>query len=85
MSRDLNHHFFCLKDSTWAPYEQGKTVSRTFWFCKDIRSQISKIACPRRCLPVRGHVVSVVTTTRAHVFREYLRENEKIRETVFAF
>ena len=37
------------------------------------------------CLPVRGHVVSVVTTTRAHVFREYLRENEKIRETVFAF
>ena len=22
--------FFCLKDSTWVPYEQAKTVSRTF-------------------------------------------------------
>ena len=63
-----------------------KRFRELFRFCKDIRSQISKIACPRsRCLPVRGHVVSVVTTTRAHVFREYLRENEKIRETVFAF
>ena len=25
-------HIFCLKDSTWAPYEQTKTVSRTFSF-----------------------------------------------------
>ena len=24
--------FFCFKDSTWAPYEQTKTVSRTFLF-----------------------------------------------------
>ena len=22
--------FFCLKDYTWVPYEQAKTVSRTF-------------------------------------------------------
>ena len=25
-------YFFCLKGSNWAPYEQTKTVSRTFSF-----------------------------------------------------
>ena len=27
-SREIFDHFFGLKDSTWAPYEQAKTVSR---------------------------------------------------------
>ena len=36
----------CLKDSTWAPYEQVKTVCELFWFCKDLRLQSSKIAYP---------------------------------------
>ena len=31
VSRDF-WPFFCLKDSTWAPYEQAKTVSRTYSF-----------------------------------------------------
>ena len=42
-------------------------------------------------LTIRGHFVSVivdqaytVSTTRTHIFREYLRKNEKVRETVFA-
>ena len=40
--------FFSLKDSTWAPYEQAKTVSRNFFiFREDIWLQSSKIACPR--------------------------------------
>ena len=29
--------------------------------------------------------VRVVVDTRTHVFREYLRENEKVRETIFAY
>ena len=38
---------FCLKDFTWAPYEQAKTVLQPFCFREDIRSQSLKIACPR--------------------------------------
>ena len=28
----FDHFLFCLKDSTWAPYEKAKTVSRNFSF-----------------------------------------------------
>ena len=41
MSRDFLPLFFGLKDSTWAPYEQAKTVSQTFGFRKDIHTQKS--------------------------------------------
>ena len=45
VSRDFRP-FFGLKDLTWAPYEQAKTVLRNFWFRGDIWSQTSKIGCP---------------------------------------
>ena len=50
----FDHFFICLKDSTWAPYEQAKTVSRTFRFREDIRSQSSKNRC-QRSQGLRGH------------------------------
>ena len=42
-----NFGLFCIKDSTWAPYEQTKTVLQTCSFLKDIRLQISKTSTPR--------------------------------------
>ena len=41
-SRDFCQ-FFCFKGSTWAPYEQTKTVSRAFRFREDIRILSPKI------------------------------------------
>ena len=40
VSHDFRLLFFCLKDSTWAPYEQAKTVCELFRFCEDILSPI---------------------------------------------
>ena len=40
----FDHFFICLKDSTWAPYEQAKTVSRTFSFSR--RYSIAKFEKP---------------------------------------
>ena len=34
VSRDFRPLLFCSKDSTWAPYEPAKTVSRTFSFSR---------------------------------------------------
>ena len=45
VSRDFRP-FFCLKDIIWAPYEQAKTVSRTYRFREDVPSLTSKITCP---------------------------------------
>ena len=44
---EMFDHFFGLKDSIWALYQQAKTVSPTCSFREDIRSQISKIVGPR--------------------------------------
>ena len=39
VTRFLTIYFFCLKDSTWAPYEQAKKVSLIFRFHEDIREK----------------------------------------------
>ena len=64
--------FFCLKDSTWAPYEQAKRFRKLFNSHKDIPSQSSKIACSCR-QQLRGH----------KFFRKYLQEKRKISQNRF--
>ena len=69
MSRDFRQ-FFCLKDSTWAPYEQTKTVSRTFSYSSKFNSKVKKlhdhvvtstaIRCPLS-QRLRRHCVHVVS------------------------
>ena len=44
----FDHYMFCLKDQTWAPYEQAKKVLQTFSF-----SQGSKISCLHICSLLR--------------------------------
>ena len=51
--------FFCLKDSTWAPYEQAKTVSQTFQFSQ--RYSIAKL---------KNRVFVQTTTSRTQVFSQ---------------
>ena len=34
---EIFYHFFYLRDSNWAPYEQANTVSRTFSFSRRLR------------------------------------------------
>ena len=68
MSRNFRP-FFCLKDSTWTPYEQAKTVSRIFSF--SWRYSPAKF---------ENRVSTKSRTTRTHVFPEY----EKVRKTIFA-
>ena len=61
---------FCLKDSTWAPYEQTKTVSRTFSYSSKFNSKVKKlhdhvvtstaIRCPLS-QRLRRHCVHVVS------------------------
>ena len=66
VSRDFWPIFFCLKDSTWVPYEQAKTVSRTFSFLqrysrKPCVSIVNNYADTRQhSKRLRGHRVSVV-------------------------
>ena len=50
--------FFCLKDSTWAPYEQTKKVSRTFSF--------SRRYLRKKCVRVVNNNMYICTTTLTH-------------------
>ena len=51
--------FFCLIDSTWAPHEQAKIISRTFFvFCKDI--------CKKRV-----SALSTIIGRLAFIFKKY--------------
>ena len=56
VSQEILTNFFCLKDSTWATYEQAETVSQTFLF--------SRRYSRKTCVPVvvndAGTGVSVV-------------------------
>ena len=59
VSRDFWPFFFCLKDSTWAPYEQAKTVSRTFSFSR----RYSRKTCVRVVNKYADTVSAYSTTT----------------------
>ena len=50
--------FFCLKDSTWAPYEHTKKVSRTFSF--------SRRYLRKKCVRVVNNNMYICTTTLTH-------------------
>ena len=50
--------FFCLKDSTWAPYEQTKKVSRTFSF--------SRRYLRKKCVRVVNNNMYVLLHTLTH-------------------
>ena len=65
VSRNFLTLFVLVKRFDLSPInEVAKTVSRTFCFRKNIRSQISKIACPRS-QRLRGHTNFSLDT---HVF-----------------
>ena len=66
--------FFCLKDSTWAPYEQAKTVSQTFQFSQ--RYSIAKFKN-------RVFVYSRQQLRGHKFFRKYLQEKRKISQNRF--
>ena len=57
-SREIFDHFFGLKDSTWAPYEQAKTVSQNFLFSR--RYSIAKFVNCVSALTTLTHVRVVV-------------------------
>ena len=61
-------YFFCLKDSTLAPNEQAKTVSRTFCVFAKINLTFSKPACQRSHW-LCGHVIKYLLTTRTRCQR----------------
>ena len=46
VSRDSWPFLFCLKDSTWVPREQAKTVLQTFQFFANIFAEKKKFAKP---------------------------------------
>ena len=73
MRHFISWPFSCLKYSSWAPYEQAKTVSRTFSFLR----RYSRKSCV--CV-----VVDYADTRFSNFAIEYLRENEICRKTVFA-
>ena len=53
---EIFDHFWGLKDSTWAPYDQAKTSCENFRFRGDIQSQRLKIGFPHS-QRLRGHLI----------------------------
>ena len=70
VSRDF-WPFFCLKDSTWAPYEQAKTVSRTYSF-------FAKIFAKKRMSAKSTTTFYVSTTTLTHRTLFYFGKSKKL-------
>ena len=87
MSRDFQKLFFCLKDSTWTPYEQTKTVFQTFSFSQRYTITIVSLVqgvfiflnyCYRGCINIYELFF------RLNFSRLSSRKQKKILETVFA-
>ena len=87
MSRDFQKLFFCLKDSTWTPYEQTKTVFQTFSFSQRYTITIVSLVqgvfiflnyCYRGCI----HIHELFF--RLNFSRLSSRKQKKFLKTVFA-
>ena len=87
MSRDFQKLYFCLKDSTWTPYEQTKTVFQTFSFSQRYTITIVSLVqgvfiflnyCYRGCI----HIHELFF--RLNFSRLSSRKQKKFLKTVFA-
>ena len=67
-SFEIFDHFFVLKDSIWPHMNRQKRFSETSRFRGDIRSQSSKIGCPRS-QRLRRHPMFFIRYGDFHIFK----------------